>query len=105
MKHAPTTFRRAAGAAAAVLAAAGALTGAALAGHPVPAQAATPYRVLFDASHGETAGNADWIISTAQPDPLVQNPSPTSETSWTGAISAWGVALQKTGRYSLKTLP
>jgi hypothetical protein len=86
----------------AVLTAAGMST---VAGRPVPAQAATPYRVLFDASHGETAGNADWIISTAQPDPLAQNASPTSETSWTGAISAWGVALQKTGRYSLKTLP
>ncbi|MBO1418808.1 hydrolase, partial [Streptomyces sp. FH025] len=53
----------------------------------------------------ETAGNADWIISTSQPDPLAQNPNPTSEKSWTGAISAWGVALQQTGQYSLKTLP
>lgn len=88
----------------AVLGAAG-MSALGLAGHAAPAQAATPYRVLFDASHGETAGNADWIISTAQPDPLAQKPSPTSETSWTGAISAWGVALQKTGRYSLKTLP
>ncbi|HST50109.1 hydrolase [Jatrophihabitans sp.] len=76
-----------------------------LAGGPAPAAAATPYRVLFDASHGETAGNADWIISTAQPDPLAQNANPTSEASWTGAISAWGVALQRTGRYSLATLP
>ncbi|MCG6492994.1 DUF4350 domain-containing protein [Kitasatospora sp. A2-31] len=66
---------------------------------------ATPHRVLFDNSKGETAGNADWIISTAQPDPLAQNASPTTEKSWTGALSAWGVALQKTGQYSLKTLP
>ncbi|MFB7947284.1 hydrolase [Kitasatospora phosalacinea] len=65
----------------------------------------TPKRVLFDNSKGETAGNADWIISTSQPDPLAQNGSPSTETSWTGAVSAWGVALQKTGNYSLKTLP
>ena len=71
-----------------------------------PATAATPpYHVLFDNTSAETAGNADWIISTSQPDPLAQNPNPTSETSWTGAISAWGVALQRTGDYSLATLP
>jgi hypothetical protein len=71
-----------------------------------PATAATPpYQVLFDNTSAETAGNADWIISTSQPDPLGQNPNPTSETSWTGAISAWGVALQRTGDYSLSTLP
>ncbi|MFG2824641.1 putative Ig domain-containing protein [Kitasatospora sp. NPDC048365] len=67
--------------------------------------AATPKRILFDNSKGETAGNADWIISTSQPDPLGQNANPSTETSWTGAVSAWGVALQKTGQYSLKTLP
>ncbi|MFE9429183.1 putative Ig domain-containing protein [Kitasatospora sp. NPDC006697] len=70
------------------------------------AAAATPqHRVLFDASHAETAGNADWIISNSEPDPLAQNANPQSETDWTGAISAWGVGLQKTGNYSLKTLP
>lgn len=67
------------------------------------ANAAGPFKVLFDNNHAETAGNADWIISTSQPDPLVQNSNPQLETDWTGAISAWGVALQKTGRYSLKT--
>ncbi|RAJ46348.1 hypothetical protein K353_00726 [Kitasatospora sp. SolWspMP-SS2h] len=67
--------------------------------------AATPKRVLFDNTKGETAGNADWIISTSQPDPLAQNANPATETSWTGALSAWGVALQKAGGYSLKTLP
>ncbi|MFD8964881.1 hydrolase [Streptomyces sp. NPDC059568] len=71
---------------------------------PAAAAAAT-HRVLFDNAHAETAGNADWIISTSQPDPLGQNPSPTSDTSWTGALSSWGVALQRTGNYSLKTLP
>ncbi|WP_432975391.1 hydrolase [Dactylosporangium sp. CA-233914] len=68
-------------------------------------EAAAVHRVLFDNSKAETAGNADWIISTSQPDPLNQNANPTSETSWTGALSAWGVALQRTGQYSLKTLP
>ncbi|MFJ1753947.1 putative Ig domain-containing protein [Kitasatospora sp. NPDC088134] len=77
------------------------------AGSATAAQAATttPKRVLFDNTKAETAGNADWIISTSQPDPLGQNANPSTETSWTGAISAWGVALQKTGQYSLKTLP
>ncbi len=65
---------------------------------------ATPiYSVLFDNAHAETAGNADWIISTSQPDPLLQNPNPQRENDWTGGASAWGVALQRTGRYSLKT--
>ena len=89
----------------AALAGATALTAVSLAGGSHAAHAATTYKVLFDNTKAETAGNADWIISTSQPDPLAQNANPTSETSWTGAISAWGVALQKTGRYSLKTLP
>ncbi|MFJ5533039.1 hydrolase [Streptomyces sp. NPDC093261] len=82
-------------------------TGAALqaATAATPAHAATPHRVLFDNAHAETAGNADWIISTSQPDPLGQDSSPSGETDWTGALSSWGVALQKTGDYSLKTLP
>jgi hypothetical protein len=67
--------------------------------------AAAVKRVLFDNTKAETAGNADWIISTSQPDPLGQNSNPSSETSWTGALSAWGVALQRAGGYSLKTLP
>jgi hypothetical protein len=68
-------------------------------------QAAAVKRVLFDNTKAETAGNADWIISTSQPDPLGQNSNPSSETSWTGALSSWGVALQRSGGYSLKTLP
>jgi len=63
------------------------------------------YTVLFDASHGETSGNADWVISASQPDPLGEQAAPKRETDWTGALSAWGVALQKTGRYRLMTLP
>jgi hypothetical protein len=82
------------------------ITGAAVqAATAAPAHAATTHRVLFDNGHAETAGNADWIISTSQPDPLGQDSSPSSETDWTGALSSWGVALQKTGNYSLKTLP
>ncbi len=84
---------------------AGASAQRSLVGASVPAAAATPHRVLFDDTKAETAGNADWIISTSQPDPLGQNANPQSETDWTGAISAWGVALQKSGNYSLKTLP
>lgn len=71
--------------------------------HAHATHASTVYRVLFDNDHAETAGNADWIISTSQPDPLAQNPNPQVESDWTGGISAWGVALQRTGRYSLKT--
>ncbi|MFE9811300.1 hydrolase [Streptomyces sp. NPDC005548] len=82
------------------------VTGAAVQAATVtPAHAATPHRVLFDNGHAETAGNADWIISTSQPDPLGQDSTPSAETDWTGALSSWGVALQKTGDYSLKTLP
>ena len=81
-------------------------TGAALqTSAATPAVAATTHRILFDNAHAETAGNADWIVSTSQPDPLGQDSSPSSETDWTGALSSWGVALQKTGSYSLKTLP
>ncbi len=69
------------------------------------ATAATPHRVLFDNAHAETAGNADWVISKSQPDPLSEDSAPSGETDWTGALSSWGVALQETGDYSLKTLP
>ncbi|MGW2717609.1 hydrolase [Streptomyces sp. NPDC001492] len=88
------------------LAALGLLTAAAAAQATVvatPAHAATTHRVLFDDGHAEEAGNADWIISTSKPDPLGEDSSPSSETDWTGALSSWGVALQKTGSYSLKT--
>lgn len=61
------------------------------------------HRVLFDNAHHETAGNADWVISSSQPNPLAENPHPRVEADWTGGLSAWGVALQRTGRYSLKT--
>lgn len=71
--------------------------------HVTRVHAAPVFRVLFDDAHAETAGNADWIISTSHPDPLAENPNPQVERDWTGGISAWGVTLQRTGRYSLKT--
>nr|WSX73388.1 immune inhibitor A [Streptomyces sp. NBC_00899]WSX80546.1 immune inhibitor A [Streptomyces sp. NBC_00899] len=89
------------------LAAAGVATGSAQAAPPAAAApaAAGTHRVLFDNTKAETAGNADWIISTSQPDPLGQDATPSAETDWTGALSSWGVALQKAGGYSLSTLP
>ncbi|MFI9388111.1 hypothetical protein [Kutzneria sp. NPDC052558] len=84
---------------------AAALTAAVLPGLAAVSHAATTHRVLFDATKAETAGNADWIISTSQPDPLKQNASPSSDKDWTGALSSWGIALQKTGQYTLDTLP
>jgi hypothetical protein len=70
-----------------------------------PAATTATHHVLFDNTKAETAGNADWIISTSQPDPLGQDSTPSAETDWTGALSSWGVALQKTGQYALDTLP
>lgn len=68
--------------------------------------AASPVRVLFDNAHAQTAGNADWIISTSQPSPYNQKAAPTAETDWTGAISAWGVSLaQYPTDYQLATNP
>src|SRR5689334_7003972 len=62
-------------------------------------------KALFDNSHAETAGNADWVIDNDQPtpSPAQSGITPgTSETFWTGAISAWGVALVKRG-YTVET--
>jgi hypothetical protein len=68
-------------------------------------------KFLFDAKHAQTAGNADWVIdqdnSTPQriPTPLQSNiSSSTAETYWTGAISAWGIALAKLS-HKVETLP
>lgn len=73
---------------------------------PIPTTPSTPiykYSVLFDNAHDETAGNADWVISKSQPDPLQENSRPKVESDWTGGLSAWGVTLQRTGRYRLMT--
>ncbi len=88
-----TTAALAAVVATSALAATSAVAAAAEPAQAAPTAAATSARILFDNAHAETAGNADWIISTAQPDPFAQNASPASETDWTGAISAWGVSL------------
>jgi hypothetical protein len=68
-------------------------------------------KFLFDASHAETAGNADWVIDEDNSKPQrIPTPaqstitSSTKETYWTGAISSWGIALVKQGEY-VETLP
>ncbi|NOZ78427.1 MAG: hydrolase, partial [Acidobacteria bacterium] len=68
--------------------------------------------VLFDASHAQTVGNADWVIDedscgTAQryPTPSQSNvTSSTPETYWSGAFSSFGIALVKHG-YHVESLP
>jgi hypothetical protein len=71
----------------------------------------TAKKFLFDNTKAETAGNADWVIDedngTPQriPTPLQSTiTSSTTETYWTGAISAWGIALAKQG-HTVETLP
>jgi hypothetical protein len=71
----------------------------------------TGKKFLFDATKAETAGNADWVIDQDNSVPQ-QIPTPlqstitaaTAETYWTGAISAWGIALAKQG-HTVHTLP
>ena len=85
-------------------------------------------RFLFDASHGQSAGNADWVVdadlrnldwtssggfnrSGNESNPQ-RYPTPastgitavTSETYWNGAVSAWAVDLVKRG-HSVECLP
>ncbi|HPH86170.1 MAG TPA: hypothetical protein PLC48_11955 [Ferruginibacter sp.] len=68
-------------------------------------------KFLFDASQGETAGNADWVIDEDNSNPQ-RIPTPlqstvtsgTAGTYWTGAISSWGIALVKKG-HTVETLP
>lgn len=70
-----------------------------------PALAAPP-RALFDNLHGETAGNADWIIDTDAPLPLPDQSTvgpATARTVWLGGISSWGIDLVKRG-YAVATL-
>lgn len=70
-----------------------------------PALAAAP-RALFDNTHAETAGNADWIIDTDMPLPLPDQSTvgpATPRTYWLGAISSWDIDLVKRG-YFVATL-
>ena len=72
---------------------------------------AVAVKILFDATHAETAGNADWVIDEDSNVPK-QLPTPaqtgisatTPEIFWTGGISAWGIDLVKLG-HSVETLP
>lgn len=78
---------------------AAALVCAALCAAAAPA-AAAPKRVLFDNTHAETAGNADWVIDTDQPLPVPDQSTvtvATPRTYWLGAISSWGIDLVKRG--------
>ena len=68
-------------------------------------------KFLFDASHAETAGNADWVLDVdagvvpRYPTPAASGITPTTpETYWTAALSAWGVALVKLGN-TVENLP
>src|SRR5580765_7129753 len=91
------------------------------------ARNATAANVLFDASHHEMAGNADWVVdadawdlsmpaypcsgssSEANPSrfptPAQSGVTPTTaETYWKGAVSAWAIELAKAG-HTIETLP
>jgi len=68
-------------------------------------------KFLFDASHAETAGNADWVLDVDAgvvprfPTPAASGiTSSTPETYWTAGLSAWGVSLVKLGN-SVENLP
>jgi hypothetical protein len=69
-------------------------------------------RVLFDAGHAQTAGNADWVIDEDTCDKAQRYPNPsqsnvtssTSESYWSGAFSAFGIDLVKKG-YAVESLP
>lgn len=84
-------------------------------------------KILFDATKAEAAGNADWVIDADQnnigffngpaqiggtesnaqriPTPLQATiTSTSSETTWSGGISAWGIDCVKKG-YTVESLP
>src|SRR5262245_20155125 len=90
-------------------------------------RAASAASVLFDASHHEMAGNADWVVDADAwdltmpaypcsgssneanpsrfPTPAQAGITPaTLETYWKGAVSAWAVELAKAG-HAIETLP
>lgn len=56
-------------------------------------------KILFDAGHGVTSGNADWVIDDNSPKPEPANPS--VETNWSGGISRWAFELYRTGKYDI----
>lgn len=76
-----------------------------------PPPTTTGKKFLFDAKHGQTFGNADWVIDQDNsvisqfPTPAQNNvTSTTSETFWTGGISSWAIALVKLG-HTVQSLP
>ncbi|HXB39195.1 MAG TPA: T9SS type A sorting domain-containing protein [Bacteroidia bacterium] len=93
----------------------------------VKAQSPGQKKILWDCSHSETAGNGDWCIDAdvwnlawnpnacvgcgSKSDPQ-RYPTPaqttvvstTTETYWTGALSAWAIDCVKRG-YWVETLP
>ncbi|WP_310394769.1 hydrolase [Hymenobacter sp.] len=78
---------------------------------PPPPPTGGGKKFLFDGSHGELAGNADWVldvnsgVASRYPTPAQSGiTSSTPETFWTGAVSAWGVALVKLG-HTVEQLP
>lgn len=62
-----------------------------------------PFRILFDAAHQNSVGNADWVLDSHAP--LLLPAHPTSETQWSGGISAWGFDLHTSGRYDVGQVP
>ncbi len=80
-------------------------------GGTTPPPATSAKKFLFDGSHGELAGNADWVldvnsgVASRYPSPAQSGITATTpETFWTGAVSAWGVALVKLG-HNVEQLP
>jgi hypothetical protein len=77
-----------------------------------PASARAQTKVLFEAMHAQTAGNADWVLDEDSCGTAQRYPTPaqsgitasTPETYWGGAFSSFGVALAKKG-FSVESLP
>ena len=78
----------------------------------VPSLSAQTTRILFDAAHAQTAGNADWVLDEDSCGIAQRYPTPdqslitstTSETFWSGALSAFGVDIVKKG-FAVESLP
>lgn len=77
-----------------------------------PVSAWAQSKVLFEAMHAQTAGNADWVLDEDSCGTAQRYPTPaqsgitasTPETYWGGAYSSFGVALAKKG-FQVESLP
>lgn len=77
-----------------------------------PASAWAQGKVLFEAMHAQTAGNADWVLDEDSCGTAQRYPTPaqsgitasTPETYWGGAYSSFGIALVKKG-FQVESLP